>query len=93
MHPLKSLLVVIALTLITLSPALSESGPRDLVQAVGTPDVNPERDTVGYLRASGEVDETGSLSGTPRGAIVPVGASTGDAEKDTLGYLRPDPAR
>jgi hypothetical protein len=93
MRPLKSLLVVIALTLVTVSPALSERGPRDLAQKVGTPDSDPERETVGYLRARGEVDETGSLPGTPPSAIVPIGESTGDAEKDTLGYLPVDRAK
>ena len=92
MRPFKSLLVVIALTLVTMSPALSERGPRDLAQIVGTPDSDPERETVGYLRASGEVEDTGSLPGTPRGAVVMIGGSTGDAEKDTLGYLRADRA-
>lgn len=92
MHPLTSLIVAIALTVVTAGPVLSECGTGSLAQPVGTPNGDPEKDTLGYICAPGGVDRTGSIASMPRGGVVLIGSDTGDAEKDTLGYLNADRA-
>ena len=57
---------------------------------VGTPDIDSEKDTIGFICSDIDVATTSSLTSPVRAGreAVQVGVATGDGEKDTIGYVQ-----
>jgi hypothetical protein len=82
-----TILAATALVLVATGPALAGCGSTQVHQ-VGAISGEPEKDTLGLICNTSDVERTGSIASRSPGELLQVGMSTGEAEKDTLGYVQ-----